>query len=244
MSATSGSGDATVPRGVDRLAEVVLESATVEEVLELVVEAAMGDVATAAGASVAVERPGEGNGLVASAAVESLAPVEYACGRGPGVEAMHRSARCHTAIVSELGRWPEFASAALQAGVVSVLALPLQADDRTFGALVLYATEETAFGPGDIRAATAVAAQAAVTAANALTLESVRDASHHLQESVATRGLIGQAQGILMARHGCSGENAFALLRRSSQLGNRKLREVAAEIVAEHDRRAGDGAGS
>lgn len=240
MSATSGFGDA-VPRGVERLGEVVLVSTTVDCVLELVVEITVGEVGTAAGASVAVERPAGGTGLVASVRVESLAPVEYACGRGPGVEAMHRSERCHTEVASALERWPEFAASALQAGVLSVLALPLRVDDRTFGALVLYATEEAGFGPDAIRAAEAVAAQSAVTVSNALALEAARAATDHLQESVKSRGVIGQAQGLLMARHGCSGDDAFARLRQSSQLGNRKLRDVAAELVADHDRAAGDG---
>lgn len=239
MTATPCSDDTSVPPGVGRLAAVELDSATVDDVLHLVVDAAMAEFGEMAGASVGVERPGEGDGLVASAGVERLAPVEHACGRGPGVEAMRRSERCHASVASGADRWPEFTAAAEEAGVARVLALPLRAGDRTFGSLVLYAGAEGAFGPDDIRRTEALAAQAAVTVANALALEAARDANHHLQGSVATRGLIGQAQGLLMARHNCSGDDAFVLLRQSSQLGNRKLRDVAAKIVADHERAAG-----
>lgn len=59
-----------------------------------------------------------------------------------------------------------------------------------------------------------------------------------LEDSVATRGVIGQALGLLMARHGCCGEAVFEMLRRASQVSNRKLHTVAAEMVAEHERGA------
>ncbi|MDT7545394.1 MAG: hypothetical protein QOE99_1504 [Actinomycetota bacterium] len=53
-----------------------------------------------------------------------------------------------------------------------------------------------------------------------------------LREAIITRGLIGQAIGLLMARDGLSTDHAFALLTRQSQVQNLKLRELAASIVA------------
>jgi AmiR/NasT family two-component response regulator len=43
--------------------------------------------------------------------------------------------------------------------------------------------------------------------------------------------MIGQAKGILMARQGVSGDEAFDVLRRASQRQNRKLRDVATDVV-------------
>ena len=43
--------------------------------------------------------------------------------------------------------------------------------------------------------------------------------------------MIGQAKGILMAREVCTPDEAFDILRRGSQRTNRKLRDVAQDLV-------------
>ena len=48
-----------------------------------------------------------------------------------------------------------------------------------------------------------------------------------LQQALLSRDVIGQAKGILMERLKVTPEDAFDLLRRSSQQLNTKLREVA-----------------
>lgn len=52
-----------------------------------------------------------------------------------------------------------------------------------------------------------------------------------LIRSVATRQLIGQAQGILMERHKFTDQQAFALLVQASRPRNVKLRELAEQLV-------------
>ena len=53
----------------------------------------------------------------------------------------------------------------------------------------------------------------------------------NLQAALGTRDLIGQAKGILMERYKISGERAFLVLTRASQTSNRKLHNVADELV-------------
>jgi hypothetical protein len=60
-----------------------------------------------------------------------------------------------------------------------------------------------------------------------------------LREALRSRAVIEQAKGILIATAGCTPDEAFALLVRQSQHENRKLREVAGELVASK-MRAGD----
>lgn len=55
---------------------------------------------------------------------------------------------------------------------------------------------------------------------------------HQLQTALDTRIVIEQAKGVLAERSGGPVEAAFDVLRKRSQLQNRKLREIAAEIVA------------
>jgi hypothetical protein len=52
-----------------------------------------------------------------------------------------------------------------------------------------------------------------------------------LTAALSSRTVIDQAIGVLMAQERCSAERAFDLLRQHSQNTNRKLRDVAAEII-------------
>ncbi|MEV5309425.1 MULTISPECIES: ANTAR domain-containing protein [unclassified Streptomyces] len=53
-----------------------------------------------------------------------------------------------------------------------------------------------------------------------------------LRRAMATRPVIDQARGILMATHGCTSEEAWQILREASQLSNTKLRTIAATVTA------------
>jgi AmiR/NasT family two-component response regulator len=53
-----------------------------------------------------------------------------------------------------------------------------------------------------------------------------------LREALATRDVIGQAKGVLMATRHIDAEAAFDLLRTTSQGRNEKLRAVAEHVVS------------
>ena len=53
-----------------------------------------------------------------------------------------------------------------------------------------------------------------------------------LEEALKSSRTIGAAIGILMGTRGVSEEAAFDLLKTASSNSNRKLREIAAELVA------------
>jgi hypothetical protein len=59
-----------------------------------------------------------------------------------------------------------------------------------------------------------------------------------LRDALHTRLTIGQAEGLLMGRHGLDADAAFRLLTRLSQEGHLKLRDVAARLVADAARPA------
>ncbi len=52
-----------------------------------------------------------------------------------------------------------------------------------------------------------------------------------LREAMERRTVIRQAQGLLMAEHGISADEAFDLLVKASHAGNVELRDVAAQLV-------------
>jgi hypothetical protein len=64
---------------------------------------------------------------------------------------------------------------------------------------------------------------------------------HQLETALESRIVIEQAKGVLAARAGEPVEAAFEVLRKRSQLQNRKLREIAGEIVASVGVDAGSG---
>jgi AmiR/NasT family two-component response regulator len=61
--------------------------------------------------------------------------------------------------------------------------------------------------------------------------EAQRDIDH-LHAALTSQPMIEQAKGILMAHHRCGPDQAFRLLAQASQRQNRKLRDVAAAVVA------------
>lgn len=104
---------------------------------------------------------------------------------------------------------------------------------RTQGGLNMYGANVGAFSDEDERIATAFAAQASVVVANAQAYWAAFDATQNLTVALENRAVIEQAKGVLIVRHGYSDEDAFAELRRRSQHTNRKLRDVAIDLVDE-----------
>lgn len=62
-------------------------------------------------------------------------------------------------------------------------------------------------------------------------LAAERERTVNLQIALASSRQIGMAIGIVIERSGCTADDAFATLRRESQDANRKLRDIAGDIV-------------
>ncbi len=93
-------------------------------------------------------------------------------------------------------------------------------------------------GDDEARRLVEIAGHAAVLAAAGLRLVQARTFSSQLQRGLASREVIGQATGILMQCEGCTRDHAFDILKRASQRENRKLREIAEELVLRVEGRA------
>jgi response regulator NasT len=63
-------------------------------------------------------------------------------------------------------------------------------------------------------------------------LQALREEAESLAEALATRKVVERAKGVLMAREGLSEEDAFARLRRASQVSGRPMRVVAEALIA------------
>ena len=126
--------------------------------------------------------------------------------------------------------WPSYTRTALERGVRSSLSLPLTVAGSAVGALNLYSTVPHAFDR-ERRRAELFAAQVSTALALAMGRAEQAALAADLEHALASRSVIDQAVGVLMAQQGCNADAAFDLLRRHSQNTNRKLREVAADVI-------------
>ncbi len=155
---------------------------------------------------------------------------QYEQDQGPCLEAIHTGSTVRSVAYAEERRWPKFVPLAIPEGVVGSYSLPLEAGERTVGALNLYSLKET-FGDDDQELSDAFADQAAVAVANAGAYHQALELSRHLEEALKSRDVIGQAKGIIMERERVTADQAFDMLRKVSQARNVKLREVADLVV-------------
>jgi hypothetical protein len=166
-----------------------------------------------------------------------LDELQYGSGEGPCLEIGLDPGLSHLSIpdISTHPRWPRFGPLAGAHGVHAVLSIgmfPNGWSERTeqggdhprLGSLNLYARRPRAFDHNARDVGLLLAAHAAVALAGATNLSQLRAA-------LDSRDVIGQAKGILMARRHLTADQAFDLLRRTSQRLNMKLRDVAARIA-------------
>lgn len=165
----------------------------------------------------------------------ALVSVQAACGDGPIRAALDSGAPVVADDLLHDERWPAFRAAALAAGVRCSVTLPFHR------AGVLVTLDLYGFRPGAL--AGAALGPAAVLGEEA-TAGLVRDRRYRaaltevgqLESALRSRPVIDQAGGIVMHVLGCGVEEAYAVLRRVSQLTNRKLSDVAAQIVRSRGR--------
>jgi len=158
--------------------------------------------------------------------VMKLDALQYELGEGISRDnSWHGEALLAVDLAADL-RWPHWAPKAVDLGVASLLAIEFTTrDDRRAGSINLYWHRPRAFQADDTAFAYIFARHTAVALEASLEI-------HGLNVALDGRKLIGQAQGILMERHGLDEKQAFEVLRRYSQDHNLKLRQVAEYLVS------------
>ena len=157
--------------------------------------------------------------------VEELDRRQAELGEGPCFDTSWPGQTLTRSDLTEDERWPTWAAMASMRGVVSLLATELTTvEDRRIGCITAYWTQRRTFTQDDVAFMAIFARHAAIALS-----QSWNEAG--LNVALDTRKLIGQAQGILMERHGLDAAGALELLRRYSQDHNIKLRDVAAHLI-------------
>jgi GAF domain-containing protein len=216
-----------------QLGGVLHNEQTVDRILQLVTELTERTVRSACAVSVTlVGKKGAFTSNASATVARDLDEVQYRADDGPCLTALREGRTINAKLSENRGQWPEFVLAAKESGMGSTLSLPLIVQERSLGGLNIYSAHERTFDETEEKTGTLLAQQAAAVLANAVAFADVGELNSQLAEALETRDLIGQAKGIVMARERCDSNEAFDILRRASQRTNRKLRDIAAELVA------------
>jgi GAF domain-containing protein len=133
--------------------------------------------------------------------------------------------------------WPRFGPAAAERGMGAVLSTALLPDvqsPRLSGALNIYSRRRHGLEQTDQAVALLLATHASLALAHTEAVDAATLQAEQLHRAIDSRDVIGQAKGILMARRGLTADEAFDLLRRSSQGLNVKLVQLAEMIASRH----------
>ena len=208
------------------LARAIAAPRTLEQILDDVTAAAVDLIPGADVAGVLLVKKGgdfdslaDTDGLVAQ-----LDKLQHDFGEGPCAQAAIQQTIVRSDDFRSETRWPRYAPAAVQHGVLSSLSFKLYTADRTAGALNLFGFQA---GVWDTDAETTGAVLAAHAAAAILTSRH----GEQMQVALSTRDRIGQAKGIIMERYGVDDVRAFEMLRLISQESETKLAEVAQRVI-------------
>lgn len=219
----------------DQLVALLDQFESLETVLTRLVSSATAIIPDTGSATVTLLRGDDARTIAASHPwAAELDEHQYRAQDGPCLEAA-RSGRLVRLETGAGERWSEFCQAARDQQVAVAVGAPLLIDEdlvHTSAALNLTAPQQHAFDPLD-EALLELFTHALSTAINhAYRHRHARELVDQLGKALDNRDVIGQAKGLLMSRHRCGPDEAFAHLRNASQQANVKLHEVAARLVA------------
>ena len=233
-----GSNDTPQPRNaaeaLERLGRLSLRELSMESLLQTVADLAKTVLPGNPEASVSLLVKDSPTTVVSTGQLATdLDETQYERGHGPCLHAARTGELTEVPDTRTDSRWADYMPRAAEHGNLCSLSVPLiiDADERVFGALNLYAREPHAFDEDSRAAAVAFGPYAAVAAGNLYTYQSARDRADHLQAALESRAVIDQAKGVLIERYKMTPDQAFQLLARASMNANRKVRDIADNLV-------------
>ncbi len=219
---------------LERLGSLSLRELSMDSLLQTVADLAKTVMPGNPEASVSVlvrDRPT----TVAStgALATDLDETQYDEGHGPCLHAARTGELTEIPDTRTDDRWPDYTPRAVEHGNLSSLSVPLPIDEKeqVTGALNIYARRPHAFDEASRSVATRFAPYAAVAAGNLYAYQVARDMADNLQTALQSRAVIDQAKGILMERRKLTADQAFQALAQASMHTNRKVRDVADDLV-------------
>lgn len=157
--------------------------------------------------------------------------LQYALGQGPCLTAAASGEAVRIDDMAADERWPAFAAAVRnQTPILGALSMHL-AEGPLRTALNLYSGRAGAFDDAAVAVGALFAAHARVLILHA----NAAGKADNLERALSASRQIGAAIGILMATYKVTEDQAFDMLRGSSQHLNRKLRDIASAVTETGD---------
>ena len=216
---------------LDGFARLVLAEEDTQSVLQRAVDLVKQVMPAAAEASITLLR----NEHATTAAFTGdlaldLDEMQYRRGYGPSLEAALGGYVVEIIDGRTEERWPDYMATFLDRGALSARSVPVTAA-QWVAAINVYAPVADAFSDHQRQTLDEFADYAAVALTNMRALADALDQAENLAKAMENRAVIEQAKGILMERHKLGPDQAFRLLSQASMRTNRKLRDLAQELV-------------
>lgn len=218
----------SVARALTQLAMLPQDGATRSEVLQAAVVACREGLDRRAELSLVIGSPLEPAEVHSSSqAAQHWDGAQVACGQGPSDTCFREGAATASTDLRTDPRWPLLADR-LTGGEVGAVAVPIVPSDEVVGTLTAYV------GSGHVELD--VVDVFAVTLGGVLRELELRDELRRLEEemrrALASRAVIDQAKGIIMADRGIDADAAWDHLVHLSSVQHVKVRDMAEEIVS------------
>jgi hypothetical protein len=216
------------------LAGLVYAGGDLGQVYQAIVDAAPRLVDGCNRASIMLRHRGRFETVAASDEVaRTIDGYERELGEGPCVDAIADATAFHDTDLSDGSPWPRLTERVLALTPVRGMAgFRLRVSDDVTGALNLFSNTAGALTETSVHQGMVLASFAAV----ALMGSEQRETAESLRAGLQSNREIGKALGLMMAFHKITDEQAFLMLRRTSQDLNIKLSEVARRVVEHHNK--------
>lgn len=214
------------------LLAMLLPVENLEQALQHLAEVAVAVVPDGPSCGITVIRDGRpATAVYAGSIPRTVHDDQYLRGEGPCLEAARTG---QVVVVQDMAaekRWNGFPAAALAGGARGVYAHPLEIGGDMAGALNLYAHKPGLFPLRVQHVARQFVEPASLLLEGVIQRLSQEEVIAQLNEAIASRTVIGQATGVIMAQRRCGPDEAMNVLIKISNDRNLKLREVARVLV-------------
>jgi len=191
------------------------------------------EILQAKAAAVMLADPRGGPRLIASSdeQMRLLELFEFQGAQGPCLDAFSSGRAVQANAADSRARWPVFATRASGEGFRIMCAVPLRVRAHVIGALNLFRGSDEPFTGTEMEIAQAMAEMAAIGLIQERRMRERNLLTEQLQAALNSRVVIEQAKGMLAEYLTITVDDAFTLLRNYARDFNRKLSEVAIDVV-------------
>jgi transcriptional regulator with GAF, ATPase, and Fis domain len=227
------SRESSVVRSLVDLAATLTDDFDVVEMLTGLTDRCV-DLLAVSAAGVMLASPDGTLRLIASSseAMRIVELFELQAEEGPCLDAYRTGEQVeHENLRAGSGRWPRFATVAVEAGFHSALAMPLKVRHNTIGAMNLFSFDQIPMEGDDVLVARAFADLATISVVQHGVATEIRQVNEQLTHALESRVLIEQAKGVIFERAGVDMAQAFDRLRNYSRTNNLRLTQVAQAAI-------------